>query len=85
MIEYLIEREREENFRTSTRTLTFPDGETRRIEAYRLVWAWFDRAIAFEFGPTEAQSLIQNYVEGTSINCCDDRSGGSKASYFRHF
>ena len=32
-----------------------------------------------------SKSLIQNYVEGTSINCCDDRSGGSKASYFRHF
>lgn len=63
MLEYLIKREREENFRTSTRTLTFPDGKTRRIEAYRLVWAWFDRAIAFEYGPTEDQILA------TTLKC----------------
>lgn len=57
MIEYLIEREREENFRTSARTLKFPGGETHRIETYRLVWTWFDRAIAYEFGPSEEDIL----------------------------
>ncbi len=65
MIEYLIEREREENFRTSTRTLSFPDGETRRIEAYRLVWTWFDRAVAYEFGPSEEDILTM------TLRCAD--------------
>ena len=68
MLEYLIEREREENFRTSPRTLTFPDGETRRIEAYRLVWTWFDRAVAFEYGPTEDQILA------TTLKCAAEEN-----------
>ena len=57
MLKYLIEREQEEQFRTTTRNLTFPDGETRRIEAYRLVWRWYDRALAYTYGPTEAEIL----------------------------
>lgn len=57
MLSYLIEREKEEMFRTSTRTLDFPDGETRKIEAYRLVWSWFDRVIAYRFGPDEEELL----------------------------
>lgn len=68
MIDYLIEREREENFRTSARTLTFPDGETRRIEAYRLVWTWFDRAIAYEFGPSEPDILA------TTLDCAKEEN-----------
>lgn len=68
MIEYLIEREREENFRVSTRALKFPDGESRRIETYRLVWTWFDRAVAFEYGPTEAQILE------TTLNCAAEEN-----------
>lgn len=82
MIEYLIEREREENFRTSTRTLTFPDGETRRIEAYRLVWAWFDRAIAFEFGPTEAQILATTLKCATEENLPIDQALGCVLNYY---
>lgn len=51
MLDYLVERENEEMFRTSTQEIEFPDGETRRIETYRLVWTWFDRAIAYEHVP----------------------------------
>lgn len=68
MIDYLIEREREENFRTSTRTLKFPDGVTRRIEAYRIIWAWFDRAVAFEFGPTKDEILK------TAFQCSEEEN-----------
>lgn len=68
MIDYLIEREREENFRTSTRILTFPGGEPRRIETYRIVWAWFDRALAYEFGPSESDILT------TAIDCAEEES-----------
>jgi hypothetical protein len=57
MYEHLIEREREENFRTSTRSLEFPDGETRTIEAYRLIWTWYDRIIAHPIGPDEDEIL----------------------------
>lgn len=57
MLDYLIERENEEMFRTSVRRLTFPDGGTERIEVYRLVWRWYDRLIAYEFGPDENRIL----------------------------
>lgn len=57
MLDYLIERENDEMFRTSTRTLSFPDGRERRVEAYRLVWRWFDRSIAYEFGFDEETIL----------------------------
>ena len=51
MLEYLVERENEEMFRTSVRDVDFPDGKTRRIETYRLVWTWFDRTCAYEHAP----------------------------------
>lgn len=57
MLTYLIDRENEEMFRTTIRSLTFPDGETHRIEAYRLVWSWYDRLIAYEYGSTEENIL----------------------------
>ncbi|WP_413207892.1 hypothetical protein [Rhodospirillum sp. A1_3_36] len=53
MLDYLIEREKKEMFRVSTRTLTFPGGREERVEAYRLVWSWWDRALACEFTYTE--------------------------------
>lgn len=53
----LIAREQDEMLRTSTRTLTFPDGETRRVEAHRVTWAWFDRLIAYDYAPDEAHIL----------------------------
>lgn len=57
MLYYLIERDKEENFRTSTRTLKFPDGETHRVTSYRLTWRWFDHMIAYEFGYSEEDIL----------------------------
>lgn len=36
MLDYLVERENEEMFRTSARELEFPDGETRIIETIRV-------------------------------------------------
>ncbi len=57
MLTYLVDRENEELFRTAVRSLTFPEGETRRIEAYRLVWSWYDRLIAYEYGSTEDNIL----------------------------
>ena len=50
MLDYLIERDKEEGFRTASRMLDFPDGQTHRVTAYRLVWAWYDRMLAYEFG-----------------------------------
>lgn len=51
MFDYLLSREQDEMFRTSVRDISFPDGVTRKIETYRLVWRWYDRAMDYEFGP----------------------------------
>ena len=68
MFEYLIERQREEDFRTSMRNLAFPNGETHRVEAYRLVWTWFDRFTAYEFGLSEEEIL------GFTLKCRNEES-----------
>ncbi len=57
MLSYLIERENEEMFRTSKRKIDFPDGVTRHIETYRLVWTWFDRVITSDDVPDETWIL----------------------------
>ncbi|WP_395173320.1 hypothetical protein [Roseibium alexandrii] len=62
MLEYLIDRENEEMLRAERRTLTFPDGETRTIQAYRLVWRWFDHLIAAEYGPSE-ETILQHTLQ----------------------
>ncbi len=48
MLEHLIERENEQMLRTSKRSFTFPDGKKRTLEAFRVVWTWFDRIIEAE-------------------------------------
>lgn len=65
MFDYLVTREQDEMFRTSARDLKFPDGETRRIETFRLVWSWFDRAIAYTYGPSENDILTM------ALRCAD--------------
>mgnify|MGYP000533636892 CR=1 FL=1 len=62
MLEYLIDRENEEMLRTENRMLTFPDGEVRRIQTYRLVWRWFDRLIEADYGPNE-ELLLQHTLQ----------------------
>ena len=57
MFDYLKERELEEAFRITTRRLHFPDGEHRSVSAYRLIWRWYDRALAYEFGPDKDEIL----------------------------
>lgn len=65
MLDYLIEREREEMFRTSVRSLEFPDGVTRKLETYRLVWRWYDRALDYEYAPSE------EWLLKTVLRCAD--------------
>ncbi len=64
MFDYLVEREQEENFRTSVRELKFPDGVTRKVEAFRLVWTWYDRTLAYEYAPDQDELLT--YTLNTS-------------------
>lgn len=52
-------------FRTSVRSIDFPDGTTRRIETYRLVWRWYDRAMEYEFSPS------QEWLLKTVLRCAD--------------
>ena len=59
MLTDLIERDNEERLRVSSRSLEFPDGETRRIETYRLVWRWFDHLIAERGGCYEDENRAE--------------------------
>ncbi|TLP43456.1 hypothetical protein FDK21_18060 [Cohaesibacter sp. CAU 1516] len=52
-------------FRTSVRNLEFPDGVTRKIETYRLVWRWYDWALDYEFAPS------QEWLLNTVLRCAD--------------
>lgn len=58
MFKYLHERELDELYRTSTRTLKCDDGKPVKIEAYRLIWAWFDRLIGQDRFEFEAEEII---------------------------
>ena len=53
----LLERDIEEALRCSTRTLDFPDGKSRKIKTYRLIWRWYDHIIAYQFAPNEHEIL----------------------------
>lgn len=53
----LLERDKEEALRCSTRTLLFPDGKSREINTYRLIWRWYDHILAYQFAPTEKEIL----------------------------
>ena len=65
MFDYLVQRENEEMFRTTVRRLDFPDGISREVEAYRLIWNWFDRSIAYEFG------FDQETLLGLTLKCAE--------------
>lgn len=58
MFKYLHERELDELYRTSTRTFESADGKPVQIEAYRLIWAWFDRLIEQSRFQFEAKEII---------------------------
>ncbi len=68
MFEYLIAREKEEMLRVSSRALSFPDGQCRKIEAFRLVWTWFDRVVACSWAPDEDELLEM------TLNWADEKS-----------
>lgn len=53
----LMERDREEALRVSTRKLDFPDGTKRTVETYRAVWRWYDNLIAYEFAADAPEIL----------------------------
>ncbi len=57
MFNYLFDREKDELFRTATRILDFPDGASRQVTAYRLVWNWYDRSLAYDYGADREELL----------------------------
>lgn len=75
MLDHVLERDREEALRTTTRVLDFPDGTTRKVEAYRVVWRWFDHLCAYEFaadapeilGYAQKTMAQKNYDEGEAL------------------
>ncbi len=52
-------------FRTSARSIEFPDDVTRKLDTYRLVWRWFDRALEYEFAPPK------EWLLNTVLKCAD--------------
>lgn len=66
MFDYLVQREHDEMFRTSIRELEFPDGTRRKVEAFRLVWAWFDRSLNYEFGRDQMSLLT------STLDCAEE-------------
>lgn len=64
-LHYLIEKQREEELRTSSRSIKFADGAVKRIEAYRLVWDWYDRLLAcpYTFDEEEIIAMIPRCAE----------------------
>lgn len=53
MILKLLDRDREEALRITTRALLFPDGIKRSIPCWRVVWRWYDYLLAYDFCPEE--------------------------------
>ena len=68
-LQYLIEREREEDLRVSSRYLSFPDGDRKRIGAYRLVWRWYDRLLdcPYTFDEDEIIAMIPRCAEHEGV------------------
>lgn len=62
MFSYLLDRDFEDGLRFDARTFVLSDGQTQTITAYRLVWRWFDRLVAYEFAP-DAPDIIQTAEE----------------------
>ena len=50
MSAYLLEREKQELLKSETRQLDFPDGKTITICMNNVIWRWYDRIEADEFG-----------------------------------
>ncbi|MEJ8472864.1 hypothetical protein [Roseibium algae] len=53
----LLDRDREEGLRTTTRKLTFPDNTQRDVETWRVAWRWYDHLLAYEYCPGEKTIL----------------------------
>jgi hypothetical protein len=84
MLGYLLDRENEEMLRAESRTLDFPDGQTRSIQTYRLVWRWFDRLIAAEYGPSENTILQHSLMWSDKKNVPIDQALGELVDYTVH-
>ncbi|WP_299628373.1 hypothetical protein [uncultured Tateyamaria sp.] len=52
-IDYLMDREREVLLKTCIRYIELPISGRQRIEAYDLVWTWYDRLLAYPHGNDE--------------------------------
>lgn len=71
MFDRLIERDKEEALRCSRRTLEFPDGTLRDIEAFRVVWRWFDNLIAYEFA-ADHDEILDYVLRTMEAQGCDE-------------
>jgi hypothetical protein len=67
-IDYLLDLERELLLRKTTRIVDLPKAGRQRVDAYALVWDWYDRIAAYRHGPGEAL-IKQNW------QACIDQEG----------
>ena len=71
MLDRLLERDHEDSLRTTKRKLDFPDGTTREIDAYRVVWRWYDNLIAYEFA-ADAPEILDYVLRCMEHQGCDE-------------
>lgn len=62
MSDYLLEREKDELLKAETRALPMPDGTSRNVSAFNVIWRWYDRGLAYDYG-LEERSFLQEVVE----------------------
>tara|TARA_B100002003_G_scaffold244784_1_gene271439 strand:- start:6343 stop:6699 length:357 start_codon:yes stop_codon:yes gene_type:complete len=72
MFDLLFERDREDALRVSTRPLDFPDGICREVEAYRVVWRWYDNLLAYAFA-ADAPEILGYVLRTMEAQGCDER------------
>jgi len=56
-IDYLLDLEREHLLQHETRWVDLPEAGRQRVEAFRLVWRWYDHLVAFDYGLSEDRLL----------------------------
>lgn len=80
----LLDRDREETLRTSSRTLLFPDGIARTVTTWRLVWRWLDALLAYDYCPDENVLLgdVMAHVQNTNLTL-DEALGQVVQTYVR--
>ncbi|SMX28200.1 hypothetical protein TRP8649_02315 [Pelagimonas phthalicica] len=67
-LNFLMDLEREILLRKQVRQVELPGAGSHQVEAYALIWHWYDRLASFEFGVGEAK--LRHYWQ----RCIDEEN-----------